>query len=126
MGGAPGAYDIVAYLQRLSQNALTSADRLFEKLMMVAELDAKELHGLLGQNHEERKLLTSRAGRVLTKTIQSLWKDRKVTVEFNLDEPRGVGRSCSCRTIVRARHASRRPVVDLERRGGVLASSSRG
>ena len=48
--------------------------------------DAKELHGLLGQNHEERKLLTSRAGRVLTKTLQALWKDRKVTVEFNLDE----------------------------------------
>ena len=82
----PGHHDLAAYLTRQGQNALTADDRLFEKLMKVAELDAKELHQLLGQNHEERKLLTNRAGRVLTKTIQSLWKDRKITVDFSLDE----------------------------------------
>lgn len=82
----PGHHDVPAYLDRKGRNALTDADRLFEKLLKVAELDAKELHQLLGQNHEERKLLTSRAGRVLTKTLRGLWKDRKVTVDFSLDE----------------------------------------
>src|SRR5262249_50180930 len=84
----PGNYDIEQYVQRTTANPATMnpEDRLFAKLLKVAELDAIELKSLLGKNHEERKLLTDRAGRVFTKTLQSLWKDRELRVEFNVDE----------------------------------------
>jgi len=81
----PGHHDIDAYLSRKSQNVLRPEDVLFEKLLKVAELDATELQKLLADGHEERKLLTNRAGRVLTKTLRSLWKDREITVDFNVD-----------------------------------------
>ncbi len=84
----PGHYDIEQYVQRTTASppAPTAEDRLFAKLLKVAELDAAELRALLGKSHEERKLLTDRASRVFTKTLRSLWKDRQLTVEFNVDE----------------------------------------
>jgi energy-coupling factor transporter ATP-binding protein EcfA2 len=81
----PGHYDISGYVARTRQNQQTPEDKLFTKLLKVAELDADELNTLLSQNHEERKLLTNRASRVVTKTLRKLWKDRKLTVEFSLD-----------------------------------------
>ncbi|MGZ5459572.1 MAG: AAA family ATPase [Thermoanaerobaculia bacterium] len=80
-----GHENITQYLQNLANGKLTSENRNFAKLMKVAELDAKELNDLLNQNHEERKLLTNRAGRVVTRTLRELWKDREITVEFNVD-----------------------------------------
>ncbi len=82
----PGHHDIPAYPQRVQSNNLREEDKLFAKLLKVAELDAAELQRLLTENHEERKLLTNRAGRVLTRTLRELWKDRQITVELHLDE----------------------------------------
>jgi hypothetical protein len=82
----PGHHEIDGYLGRKQQNVgVTKDDMLFDKLLKVAELDAAELKRLLTENHEERKLLTNRAGRVLTKTLRALWKDRDISVEFNVD-----------------------------------------
>jgi energy-coupling factor transporter ATP-binding protein EcfA2 len=81
----PGHHNIDEYLARKKQGSLRPEDVLFEKLLKVAELDAAELQKLLAEGHEERKLLTNRAGRVLTKTLRTLWKDREVTVDFNVD-----------------------------------------
>jgi energy-coupling factor transporter ATP-binding protein EcfA2 len=81
----PGHHNIPSYIQRKVQSQLNANDRLFEKLLKVAELDAQELQTLLTQNHEERTLLTNRAGRVLTTTLRGLWKDREISVEFRVD-----------------------------------------
>lgn len=81
----PGHYDIQAFAERTRISQQNATDRLFAKLLKVAELDANELTTLLSKNHEERKLLTNRASRVISKTLRSLWKDRKLTVEFSLD-----------------------------------------
>lgn len=81
----PGHYHIDQYVSRVANTQQNADDRLFAKLLKVAELDAKELHNLLGQNHEERKLLTDRASRLVTKTLRELWKDRKIDVQFSVD-----------------------------------------
>jgi recombinational DNA repair ATPase RecF len=82
----PGHYNIPEYLGRLHPNQQKGEhDPLFEKLLKVAELNAQELHGLLGSQHEERKLLTDRAGNVVTATLEQLWKDREITVQFSVD-----------------------------------------
>jgi predicted ATPase len=80
-----GHEDIDQYLTNVEKKQQTPANRNFGKLLKVAELDAKELKDLLVQNHEERKLLTDRAGRVMTRTLRELWKDREITVSFNVD-----------------------------------------
>lgn len=81
----PGHQDIDQYLANVEAKNETPENRLFGKLLKVAELDAKELRDLLGKSHEERKLLTDRAGRVMTKTLRELWKDRRITVTFSVD-----------------------------------------
>ena len=82
----PGHYNIPQYLARVEPNqARTEDDPLFDKLLKVAELNARELHGLLGTQHEERKLLTDRAGNVVTATLEQLWTDRDITVQFSVD-----------------------------------------
>ena len=82
----PGHYNIPQYLARLDPSQpRTEEDPLFDKLLKVAELDAEELHGLLGTQHEERKLLTDRAGNVVSSTLEELWKDREITVQFSVD-----------------------------------------
>lgn len=81
----PGHHNVPEYLGRKGSGKLTRSDQLFEKLLKVAELDAKELHGLLGTNHEERKLLTNRAETQVTRVLRRLWKDREIDVHFDLD-----------------------------------------
>lgn len=80
-----GHYVIRDYLQRRDQGQQTASDALFAKLLKVAELDAAELQRLMGASHEERKLQTNRASKVLTKTLRGLWTDRKITVELAVD-----------------------------------------
>ena len=82
----PGHYNIPEYLNRLQPNQpKAKEDPLFEKLLKVAELNAQELHNLLKTQHEERKLLTDRAGNVVTGTLEQLWRDREITVQFSVD-----------------------------------------
>jgi predicted ATPase len=81
----PGHHNIQQYVQRGGASSAHEEDKLFTKMLKVAELDAKELQDLLAQRHEERKLLTNRASGVVTETIQTLWKDREITVDFSLD-----------------------------------------
>lgn len=80
-----GHYVIRDYLQRRDQGQQTASDTLFAKLLRVAELDAAELQRLMGASHEERKLQTNRASKVLTKTLRGLWTERKITVELAVD-----------------------------------------
>lgn len=81
----PGHYLISQYVQRVENNQQTKTDRMFAKLLKVADLDAAELQKLLTAEHEERRLLTDRASRVFTRTIKSLWTDRNISVEFAVD-----------------------------------------
>jgi hypothetical protein len=60
-------------------------DRMFEKLLKVADLNAEELHRLFASEHQERLLLTDRAGRVFTRRLRELWKDRVIEVQFRVD-----------------------------------------
>jgi energy-coupling factor transporter ATP-binding protein EcfA2 len=82
-----GHQDLVAYQARKAQpNALTAADRNFEKLCKVAGLDPAELVRLQGINdHETRNQLVNRAGAVVTAELRRLWKDRPLKVRFGLD-----------------------------------------
>jgi predicted ATPase len=80
-----GHQNILEYLQRRNNGSLTAADRNFEKLVKVADLDPQQLHSLLSQSHEERQQLTNRASAVVTRTIRSLWSDRALKVRFNVD-----------------------------------------
>lgn len=80
-----GHYLISEFLERSRHGGMTANDRLFAKLLKVAELDAAQLQGLLNSTHEERRLLTDRASRTVTRTLRSLWTDRQVTVEFAVD-----------------------------------------
>lgn len=82
----PGQHNIKAYLDRKSQGQLQSRDRMFEKLLKVADLNVTELHSLLREGHEERALLTDRASRVFTRRLRTLWKDREIDVQFRVDE----------------------------------------
>lgn len=80
-----GHHVISEYLQRRASGNRLDQDRLFDKLLKVADLNAEELERLLAQQHEERTLLTDRASRVFTKRIQELWKDRELEVQFRID-----------------------------------------
>ncbi|MGH7515084.1 MAG: ATP-dependent nuclease [Gemmatimonadales bacterium] len=86
----PGQYDVQAYLRR-AQNPGEGTpddrvrDRMFEKLLKVADLNADELNRLLASEHQERLLLTDRAGRVFTRRLRELWKDRVIEVQFRVD-----------------------------------------
>lgn len=81
-----GHQDIAAYLQRKSQNQLTTGDTNFEKLCKVAGLKPDELQTLLSKNdHETRNQLANRASAVVTGEIKRLWKDRVLKIRFNLD-----------------------------------------
>jgi energy-coupling factor transporter ATP-binding protein EcfA2 len=81
----PGQHNISDFLARRDQNKLNTDDKMFQKLLKVAELSADELQKLLSTNHEERTLLTDRAGQVFTRNLRQLWKDRKVEVQFRVD-----------------------------------------
>jgi energy-coupling factor transporter ATP-binding protein EcfA2 len=80
-----GHHNIDEYLTHRQQNNLTDEDRLFAKLLKVADLNAEELKASLSQNHEERTLLTDRASRVMTRRLRELWKDREIEVQFRVD-----------------------------------------
>lgn len=81
----PGQYVISQYIQRVANNQQNGSDRMFTKLLKVADLNASELQTLATTVHEERKLLTDRASRVFTRTIRELWTDRRITVDFAVD-----------------------------------------
>ncbi|OLH12848.1 ATP-dependent nuclease, partial [Xanthomonas oryzae] len=81
-----GHQDIAAYMQRKGQNQLTDADKNFEKLCKVANLDPAKLHELHQKNdHETRNQLVNRASAVVTGELKRLWKDRELKIRFNLD-----------------------------------------
>lgn len=84
----PGHQNIAQYLDRKSKGDqnLTEADRNFEKLCKVAGLAPQQLQELFTQRDQEtRNQLANRAGAVVTSEIRRLWKDRQLTVRFNLD-----------------------------------------
>jgi len=81
-----GHQNIAKYLERLANNALTDADKNFEKLCKVAGLNPKELQELLGKKETEtRNQLANRASSVITTQIRKLWKDRALKVRFDPD-----------------------------------------
>lgn len=80
-----GHQHIADFLERRKAHDLEDADRNFEKLMKVAELNPEELHSLLTTNPEERQQLTNRAGALVTAAVRRLWTDRQLTVRFNID-----------------------------------------
>lgn len=83
-----GHQDIAAYIQTKQTNpvSFTEADRNFEKLVKVADLNPEELHAHLNQDHDRRQLLTNRASAVITRKLREIWKDTQLKVRFNLDE----------------------------------------
>jgi AAA ATPase domain len=81
-----GHQDVAAYLDRKSKGQQTPADRNFEKLCVVADISAEQLHKLQQENqHETRNQLVNRSGAIVTSEIRRLWKDRPLKVRFNLD-----------------------------------------
>ena len=81
-----GHQNIDRYLDHKGKSALTEAERNFEKLCKVADLDPSHLQKLEhGGKHEERNLLANRASAVVTSELRRLWKDRQLKVRFNLD-----------------------------------------
>jgi len=81
-----GHQNIAEFIQRKSQNALTEAEKNFEKLCKVAGIDPAQLHSLQAEGkHEERNLIANRASAVVTGELRRLWKDRQLKVRFNLD-----------------------------------------
>jgi predicted ATP-dependent endonuclease of OLD family len=63
-----------------------AAEDNFEKLAKVAGFNPQELHRIK-DDHEARNQLLNRAGAVVTQEIRRLWKDRALTVRFQLDGP---------------------------------------
>ena len=80
-----GHQNIPEYLQRKQQGQVTESDVNFEKLAKVAELDPAELNALLDRSHEDRQLLTNRAGATVTRRLRNLWTDRPLKIRFALD-----------------------------------------
>lgn len=83
-----GHQNIAEYLARRQANPqqLTDADRNFEKMCKVADLNPEQLQNLFTANdHETRNQLTNRAGAVVTTELRRLWKDRELKVRFNVD-----------------------------------------
>jgi predicted ATP-dependent endonuclease of OLD family len=65
---------------------MTPADKNFEKMCKVADLDPAELQRLhSADDHETRNQLTNRAGAVVTGELRRLWKDRQLKVRFSPD-----------------------------------------
>lgn len=86
-----GEQNLANYMARKEQgdNALSDSDHYFEKLCKVAGLRPKELQDLLGKKDTEtRSQLANRAGSVVTKEIRRLWRDRELTIRFDLDGPK--------------------------------------
>lgn len=81
----PGHQNIPEYLDRKGRGLRNEADRNFEKLCKVAELDPARLHDLATTGHEERNQIVNRAGAVVSTELRRLWTDRVVKVRFNLD-----------------------------------------
>lgn len=83
-----GHQNIAEYLNRkaANPNQLTDADRNFEKMCKVADLDPQRLQQLHNANdHETRNQLANRAGAVVTGELRRLWKDRQLKVRFSPD-----------------------------------------
>ena len=83
-----GHQNIADYLARKKANPpqLTDADRNFEKMCKVADLNPEQLQNLFAANdHETRNQLTNRSGAVVTTELRRLWKDRELKVRFNVD-----------------------------------------
>lgn len=82
-----GHQNIAEYLVRKATPAqLTDADRNFEKMCKVADLDPQQLHTLhASQDHETRNQLANRASAIVTGELRRLWKDRQLKVRFSPD-----------------------------------------
>ena len=82
-----GHQNLDEYTQRRGQNpSMKDREDNFEKLTRVAEFDPAYLNENR-DDHETRSQLLNRAGALVTSEIRRLWKDRPLTVRFNLDGP---------------------------------------
>jgi len=82
-----GHQNIAEYLTRKANPAqLKVADKNFEKICKVADLDPQLLHTLFTANdHETRNQIANRASAIVTSELRRLWKDRQLKVRFSLD-----------------------------------------
>jgi hypothetical protein len=83
-----GHQNIAEYLARKNTepSQLTAADKNFEKMCKVADLDPTELERLHSvDDHETRNQLANRAGAVVTAELRRLWKDRQLKVRISPD-----------------------------------------
>jgi len=83
-----GHQNIAEYITRKNANPsqLTDADRNFEKMCKVADLNPEQLHQLHAANdHETRNQLANRASAIVTSELRRLWKDRPLKVRFSPD-----------------------------------------
>lgn len=86
-----GHQNIRLYLQRKDGQAPSDdhskvADRDFDKLCKVADINPQELQQLLARGEAEtRNQLVNRSSAVITGEIKRLWKDRPLKIRFNLD-----------------------------------------
>lgn len=83
-----GHQNIADYITRKKANPsqITDADRNFEKMCKVADLNPEELHQLHAANdHETRNQLANRASAIVTSELRRLWKDRPLKVRFSPD-----------------------------------------
>ncbi|MEM7019386.1 MAG: AAA family ATPase [Pseudomonadota bacterium] len=69
----------------MERGNLSETEQNFARLCKVAELDPSELVRSLNTEHQQRQLMTNRAGAILTEKLRKLWSERPVKVRFNLD-----------------------------------------
>ena len=80
-----GHQNLEQYVNQRGQNpSLVEAENNFAKLAKVADFDPAQLHAHR-EDHEMRSQTLNRAGALVTQAIRRLWKDRALTVRFNLD-----------------------------------------
>ncbi len=80
-----GHQNLKSLAQRLEKKQLEEEDQNFLRLCKAAELDPLQLTRLLTIEHQQRQVLTNRAGAVVTKKLRELWSDRPLKVRFHLD-----------------------------------------
>jgi predicted ATP-dependent endonuclease of OLD family len=80
-----GYQNLDDFTQRRGQNLATKErEDNFARLAKVADFDPAYLNANR-DDHETRNQILNRAGAVVTAEIRRLWKDRQLTVRFNLD-----------------------------------------
>lgn len=81
----PGRQDIVQYIERQQSKSGDASDDAFGDLLIVAGIKIGELHSLLNVDQQKRQRIVTRASRVITERIRSIWRARDVRIRLDVD-----------------------------------------